>query len=138
MTFERKNNRTQTIKYYFKQDQTSIQVCKVFFLNTLRVSERVVFTALEKIRKDESLTDNRGTHCNRPHKMSAATKKSMMTHIELFPCVESHYTRKRSKRQYLSEKLNISKMYRLYTLWFQESRIHTRAICIKTPIRISI
>lgn len=87
-------------------------------MNTLRISEQVVFTALEKIKQNESLIDNRGTHYNRPHRMSAATKKSIMTHIELFPSVESHYTRKKPKRQYLSEQLNISKMYRLYTLWF--------------------
>lgn len=114
----RKKNRTQTITYYFKKEQTSIQVCKVFFLSTLKISEQVVFTALEKNRQDESLIDKRGTHNNRPQKMSEATKKSIMTHIELFPSVESHHTHKRSKRQYLCAELNISKMYRLYTLWF--------------------
>lgn len=115
---ERKLNRVQTIIYDFPLDGTKVQVCKTFFLNTLQISERVVYTALEKINKDESLIDKRGTHKNRPHQMKDSTKKSIITHIRMFPAVESHYVRKDSKREYLSEGLNISKMYRLYKIWF--------------------
>lgn len=118
LTVHRKNNRTQTLIYFLPLAESNIQVCKVFFLNTLKVSEQVVYTAIEKIKKDESLTDLRGTHSTRPQKMSELTKKSIIAHIKLFPSVESHYIRKRSKRQYLSQHLNISKMYRLYTDWF--------------------
>ncbi|CAH1634675.1 unnamed protein product [Spodoptera littoralis] len=50
--------------------------------------------------------------------MSDSTKESVMAHINIFPAVESHYVRKDIKRLYLSEHLNISKMYRLYELWF--------------------
>lgn len=50
--------------------------------------------------------------------MSAITEESIKSHIQLFPSVESHYIRKVSKRQYLSENLNISKMFRLYKTWF--------------------
>ena len=119
LTLERKNNRTQTLKYSFPLDGCDIPVCKIYFLNTLKISEQIVYTALEKIKKDQSLTDERGTHLNRPHKMSVTTKKNIMMHINLFPAVDSHYVRKDSKRQYLSEQLNISKMYRLYQSWFK-------------------
>lgn len=118
LTLDRKNNRTQTITYFLPLAESNIPVCKVFFLNTIKVTEQVVYTALEKIKKDLSLSDLRGNHSTRPKKMSDLTKESIITHIKLFPSVESHYIRKQSKRQYLSQHLNISKMYRLYTDWF--------------------
>nr|CAH7761196.1 unnamed protein product [Callosobruchus chinensis] len=36
------------------------------------------------------------------------------SHIERFPAMESHYTRKSSRRKYLDSKLSIAKMYSLY------------------------
>ncbi|XP_075987741.1 uncharacterized protein LOC142984195 [Anticarsia gemmatalis] len=120
MTLERKNNRTQTIKYFFSLNQVQVFVCKIFFLNTLSIHEQMVYTALEKFKTEESITDFRGKHNNRPRKMSSVTESSIEKHISLFPKVESHYTRKSSTREYLSQDLNISKMYRLYTGWFPQ------------------
>lgn len=120
MTLERKNNRTQTIKYFFSLNNVEFLVCKRFFLNTLKVNEQMVYTAIEKFKLDEGITDLRGKHTNRPRKMSSSTESSIEKHISLFPKVESHYTRKSSTRQYLSQDLNISKMYRLYTEWFPQ------------------
>lgn len=116
----RNKNRTQTISYYLPLDGNKVRVCKVFFLNTLRISEQMVYTAIEKYNSDSDKTDCRGKHNNRPRKMSVPTEESIITHIQLFPAKEAHYVRKSSKRKYLCETLNISKMYRLYTDWFKE------------------
>ncbi|XP_045499408.1 uncharacterized protein LOC123697033 [Colias croceus] len=119
MTLDRKNNRTQTLTYFLISNNERIPVCKTFFLNTLQIGEQVVYTAVEKVtRADEGLKDKRGMHDNRPYKMNTATEATIKAHIDLFPKVESHYTRKDSKREYLSENLNITKMYRFYTEWF--------------------
>lgn len=126
VTINRKNNRTQTIKYYFYLDTEKVQVCKTFFINTLSISHQTVYTALEKIKYDKGFSDNRGCHDNRPRKMSLETEENIKEHIQLFPAVESHYTRKNSARQYLSELLNISKMYRLYEAWFTEGHYSCR------------
>lgn len=122
MTLDRKNNRTQTLNYFFhNSNNEKIPVCKKFFLKTLQIGEYVVYTAMEKVLKaDEGLQDNRGRHNNRPNKMNTSTEATIKTHIELFPKVQSHYTRATSNREYLSENLNISKMYRFYTEWFTE------------------
>lgn len=122
MTLDRKNNRTQTLKYFFcNSNDEKIPVCKKFFLNTLQIGEFVVYTAMEKVMKaDEGLQDKRGRHDNRPNKMNSLTEVTVKTHIELFPKVKSHYTRSTSNREYLSETLNISKMYRFYTEWFTQ------------------
>lgn len=120
MSLDRKKNRTQTIKYDFKvnrDDTDGVEVCKTFFLNTLAITEKVVYTALEKV-KSEDITDNRGIHNNRPRKMSLSTELSVITHIKLFPVKEAHYVRSDTKKFYLDETLNISKMYRLFVEWF--------------------
>lgn len=122
MSLERKNNRTQTFTYFFKlveNTSTMTIVCKKFFLNTLSISEKFVYTAIEKGKFDK-IEDNRGKHDNRPHKMSKNTEESVIAHIKMFPVKESHYVRKTTKKLYLEETLNISKMYRLYKDWFQE------------------
>lgn len=97
-------------------------MCKSFFINTLSISHQTVYTALEKSKPEENFTDKRGRHENRPRKMPILTEESIIKHIQLFPTVESHYVRKDSSRKYLSELLNISNMYRLYTAWFGQQR----------------
>jgi hypothetical protein len=48
---------------------------------------------------------------------SVTTKNAMelvQKHIESFPVVDGHYTRKDSNRKYLGADLNITRMYQLY------------------------
>lgn len=118
ITVERKNNRTQTLTYQLLDDSNSmIKVCKTMFLSTLSITQQVVYTAIDKLGDDNYLKDYRGTHKNRPRRMSEETEKSIIDHINLFERVESHYTRKDSQKQYLCETLNVSKMHRLYLEW---------------------
>lgn len=93
----RNKNRTQTICYYLPLESDKVRVCKVFFLNTLQISEKTVYTAIEKNDSDLDKMDNRGKHNNRPNKMSVATEESIISHIKLFPTKE---IRKSSKRKY--------------------------------------
>ena len=51
-------------------------------------------------------TDKRGKHL--PHnKTPEAVINEVKSHIESFPVVEAHYTRKDTKRQFLGTDLNI-------------------------------
>ena len=57
--------------------------------------------------------DRRGKH--QPHNRTPDTEKdTVRQHIEFFPTVESHYTRKDTDRKYLSSNLSIWKMHDLY------------------------
>ncbi|KAL4705692.1 hypothetical protein ACJJTC_018765 [Scirpophaga incertulas] len=44
-------------------------------------------------------------------------------HIESFPCMESHYTRRDTNKKYLAADLNIRKMYTLYKQLCQKENI---------------
>ncbi|CAG9796237.1 unnamed protein product [Diatraea saccharalis] len=85
----------------------------------LNVSRGNFVAPLEK-EKCEEVKDNRGHHANRPRKMSVSTEQNIIAHINLFPVKESHYVRKDTKKLYLDDTLNISKMYRLYIEWFEK------------------
>ena len=89
-------------------------MCKTFFLKTLDIGKKTVDYALKKQQHGTfQETDMRG-------KMPSANKtpeervNGVCKHIESFPTVESHYTRKRPKRQYLNGDLSITKMYTMF------------------------
>ena len=75
-------------------DGVRYHVCKNYFLATLGVSESFVHNALRNQQGGVYLgTDKRGKH--EPH--NKTTKNAMevvQKHIESFPVVDGHYTRK--------------------------------------------
>ncbi|KAJ8676766.1 hypothetical protein QAD02_012553 [Eretmocerus hayati] len=103
------------------EDNESIRVCQTMFLATLDISVSAVRTVLNKIsNQDPILIDMRGKAPKIAQKTDEMKISSVRQHISLFPRVESHYTRENSKREYLEENLNITKMYRLYLEWAKE------------------
>lgn len=118
MTLQRAANRTQTLIYSLPSTtemNDSIKVCKIMFINTLSITQQVVYTAIEKLSKE--LKDLRGKHSTRPKKMLVETERSIIEHINDFNRVESHYVRKDTQKEYLEETLNVQKMHRLYLEW---------------------
>lgn len=105
-----------TSRQYSLFDGNSNQiVCKQFFLCTLDISEAKVITALRKKNPFGNCEeDKRGSHKNRPWALGEE-KEEVKQHIGSFATVDSHYCRKKSKRQYLDPSLSIQHMHRLYT-----------------------
>ena len=83
-------------------------------LSTLSAGESYVDHALRNSQHDSFTgSDRRGKH--RPHnKTPEIAVERAKQHIMSFPVVESHYTRKDTRRQYLASNLNIQKMYELH------------------------
>lgn len=110
----RANERTKSNTYSFTIDNKNTVVCKVFFLNTLSVSESFVRTAQAKTSQvGMVIADQRGRHVavnKTPEEVVDQIKK----HILKYPAYESHYGREKSTKKYLGSHLNISKMYSLY------------------------
>ncbi|KAF2887909.1 hypothetical protein ILUMI_18264, partial [Ignelater luminosus] len=61
--------------------------------------------------KDRAESDLRGKPAN---KLSENTRNKIREHIAKFPVIESHYSRGKTKRQYLGNDLNIARMYQLF------------------------
>lgn len=108
-------------KYYFPIKNEEIQVCKIMFLKTFSISEKIVTNVGKKLVVSPVIpSDKRGLHNNRPHKISTEVTDGIKQHISKFPVVDSHYTRENSKKQYLESDLSIAKMHRLYLEWAKE------------------
>jgi len=69
---------------------------------------------------EQSPVDKRGKHNNRGNKKDEQIIFQISTHIESFPGRHSHYSRtKNDSIRYLSADLNISKMYDLYLIKYE-------------------
>uniref|UniRef100_A0A0A9XH44 Elongation factor 4 n=1 Tax=Lygus hesperus TaxID=30085 RepID=A0A0A9XH44_LYGHE len=130
-TVKRKGNgyrRNATLQYFFEVGGVRHQVCKIFFLNTLCISEVYVKTALAKKGASGIVSpDNRGKK-EPANKLDEGIRETVRSHIRSFPVFESHYSRERSSRTYLGNHLSISKMYNMYIEQCQEDGKDDRSI----------
>ena len=98
----------------YDEDDIKQNVCKKFFLSTINLGEAYVDHALKNKSEGRFMgSETRGKH--KPHnKTDDKDIKAVKEHIESFPKVEGHYTRKATNREFLGAELNITKMYELY------------------------
>lgn len=114
ITGQRQGKRNFSHCYSFETEGKKETVCKKFFLNTLSISQQTVDTAVRKKKEGGIVTpDKRGRH-QPVNKISENVRRNIRNHISKFPTYESHYSRERTKKKYLGNHLNISRMYRLY------------------------
>lgn len=107
--------------YSFNDRGMKIILCRTMFLNTLNISMQVLESAFKKIRNgDSQLLDERGRAKSGFKAVDIKITESVIEHINSFPRVESHYTRKDSNQDYLEEALTLSRMYALYVVKTKE------------------
>lgn len=128
-TGERRGKRIFTDCYSFEIEKKTERVCrKFFFLNTLSISQQTVDTAVKKKKEGGIVTpDKRGRH-QLVNKISEEVRQNIRNHISKFPTYESHYSRERTKKKYMGNHLNISRMYRLYLEECKESGFGSESI----------
>lgn len=98
--------------FHFLVDGKSIRVCKMFFMRTLDISDRVIRTVKSKIDAHGVLVnDLRGKHSNHA-KVDETIISDMKKFIEAIPRIESHYTRQTSTREYIDGGKTISDIFR--------------------------
>ena len=69
-------------------------VCKVMFLNTLAITDRVMGTAIDKSKNGYTEEDNIGKTGSRAY--SEAVLETVKNHIKKFPVMESHICEKKA------------------------------------------
>ena len=91
--------------YYFSKGEERIRVCKRFFMKTLCIGHTPIDTACME-RGDYGTfvgEDHRGKNSNKTKEEVVAVVRA---HIERFPKIESHYTLRDTRREYLNQSLN--------------------------------
>lgn len=119
-TTQNKSRRNYSVNYFLPINGIRKKVCKPMFLNTLGIKKGVVDIALKKRTKENVATsDGRGKRNSKI--LDPAIVRDIISHIQSFPCVPSHYCRAESTRKYLDASLNLATMYRMYVQWCQEN-----------------
>lgn len=110
------SRRSKTREYMLTVRESLTPVCKVFFFNTLGISEQSVRTALDKITDTGTVQkDNRGGRQSETVKeRDALMRKEISDHIDRFPKVESHYCREKTTKEYLNPELSKRYMYAMF------------------------
>ncbi|CAG9773465.1 unnamed protein product [Ceutorhynchus assimilis] len=124
---ENAKQRNNSNKYFFDKNGVKKEVCQNFFCKTLSISNSPILHACGNKGDGgeyDRQKDKTGKH--RPgNKTPEAVIKTVKEHIESFPAVESHYTRKSSKRQYLDPSLDIIKMHELFVQMCKDKNLPT-------------
>lgn len=119
---ERPKNKNQesfkkfSFKYFFNVGTNRIQVCKLFYLGTLHISQKPVYNVHKNkdVSTNTPKSDGRGKSAKSLRSLNEDVKNTVRDHIKSFPTVESHYCRATTNRTYLESNLNLVKMYKLY------------------------
>lgn len=129
--------RSLSKSYYLENKNGKHRVCAKFFEKTLCISNGPIITAIKGCNAFGvyDRTDKRG--CKPPgNKTSEYGIAMVKRHIESFPVMESHYSRKSTKKLYLDSTLSISKMFDLYKNDFCTNNNIVNPVSEKTYRRI--
>lgn len=99
------NSRRQVTVVFSLPDRTGniIQVCKNVFMEVFGVSRRRIETLVVRKKKGDIVyTETRGNKEKRS-KFTASDKDLIIEHVNSYPRDESHYGRKKSQKEYLSQ-----------------------------------
>lgn len=96
------SRRQGTISYVMpKGDGTLVPVCKKTFMDVFAISKKEIETMIRKKKHgDTSFTDKRTSH--KTSKYTELEVLRVKDHINMFPRDESHYTRAKNSKEYLS------------------------------------
>lgn len=110
-----KRPKTTARIYYLPGGETKIRVCEKIFRATLCISNGPINKAFSGVGNSGVYEEeDRRRNIAPPNKTCQDDEDYVKQHIESFPTMESHYSRKTSSKLYLASNLSIPKMYELY------------------------
>lgn len=117
------SRRKRTNTYYLSKEGTKLLVCKGFFLSTLGITESMVYSIMKARNVNYFVEKSKRGKCVSANKIPLEARNFIKDHINSFPKVPSHYTRKDTNKEYLEKDLNLNIMYELYE---QQCKHHRR------------
>ena len=116
--------RSHSFYYRVKTPDCDVVVCKQAFMSIHGITPKRLRRLCEhSLVSSTPPIDKRGKHENHCHTDERVVKQ-IRDHIESFPAQESHYSRSDNHgKTYLSENLNIRRMYHLYLERFEPQQL---------------
>ncbi|CAH1106056.1 unnamed protein product [Psylliodes chrysocephalus] len=97
------------------ENVAEIPVCYKAFLSLYSIRKKIVKVLQKSLKMTgKAPTGIREKHFNRPQNLKPDAKQLVLEHISSFKWRQSHYSLKDSTEMYLSEEINIKKMYNMY------------------------
>ncbi|KAG8289470.1 hypothetical protein J6590_108551 [Homalodisca vitripennis] len=115
---------THKVRVMRNDQVVEIPVCYKAFLSLHGIMAKRVQN-LQKSLKTTGVAplDMRGKHSSKPNKIPDDIVASVFDDIKSFKPRNSHYTLTKSKKQYLPEELNVSKMFSLYKENYPKNKV---------------
>ncbi|XP_050500075.1 uncharacterized protein LOC126880315 [Diabrotica virgifera virgifera] len=109
------SNRKLKQSFHLKVDTSkTVRVCKIFFKNTLGISDRPIRTVISKMDNKGIIdTEQRGKH-GKHAKLNDSLLSAVRNHINGIPRIESHYLRQQTTREFIDGGKTVSDLYRDY------------------------
>lgn len=121
------SRRQCSIRYTVPGEENLLQVCKQSFMRLFSLSNSRLQNLIEHTKKGEiSFISNIGKNPNsHVHKVKyqEETRNSIILHVMQFPREESHYTRNKNNKEFLSPDLNISRLHSAYKIQNPDSNV---------------
>ena len=105
------SRRQFSFAYYFHQECIPVRVCKRFFSTTLDISQRRIYYFYDNFQTATNTPTARkqGKHVKK--RISNVVRHEIRAHIKSIPCIDSHYCRANTIKQFLESALSISRLY---------------------------
>lgn len=104
--------RSENKAFFLTTENDRIRVCKVFFKNTLNITDRMIRTTTAKIDPNGFVSDDyRGAHKSHTE-IDPELLQDIKNHINSIPRIESHYLRAQTTREYIDGGKNIADLFR--------------------------
>ncbi|XP_063223337.1 uncharacterized protein LOC134531565 [Bacillus rossius redtenbacheri] len=103
------------LRYLEEGKPAEVSVCRKAFMSVHGIGKGKVNYILQSLKSSgDASRDKRGKHKNRVHALPDETNQKIHYHINSLRERESLYSQKDSKKKYLPEELNISKVYKMF------------------------
>lgn len=116
-TVNPKKSREHIWLYHISIGGTKTKVCRNFILKLFQVSLKRLRIVQKKILLNDSFEEKRGSHANRPKKITDDVVTHMREHLFSIPHDESHYCSSKSNLLYFDNTLlNVKDWFLLYNI----------------------
>ena len=123
-TLQAKTKRSGSFKYFFYSENSRVQVCRLFFLNTVSIKQDFIYETFNQQVQPGVIRPSKSGKTNNK-KLPDVVLQGIRNHINSYPRMESHYCRALTKKEYLAPDLSISEMYTQYLIYCKEHQIET-------------
>lgn len=122
------NSRRQATVYFTLPDGKGniVQVCKKTFLEVYGITKRRIETLVKAKKSGDVVYKEKRGNKKKMRKFTENDEELVIEHIQSFPREQSHYSRLKTQKEYLSSDLNMNRLYLAFKEKYPQTEISYR------------